>query len=173
MRRRPGQAAQALLYVSDDLHELRNLFPNRLHDLNRGNIINEHGYLYHVQDANDVQHVVMTRVEVKTCKRCGEIKAVSEFYLNTTTGKPQAVCKQCVKESIKHIKHIEPSEVKKCRICGAEKPIAEFHKQQTAPDWHSSDCKACRKKYVSEYIQRKRKQRIYEKSKYIIQNAKR
>lgn len=165
MRRRPGQAAKALLYVSDDLHELRCLFPGRLHELNIGNIINVNGYLFHVQDATDVQHIVLPRVEVKQCKRCGAIKAVTEFYTETATGKPQAVCKECRKEAIKHKQHIQAPAFKVCRVCGAEKPITAFYKQPTSPDGYCTDCKECRKVYYNEYMNRKRRIRQHERSK--------
>jgi hypothetical protein len=81
-----------------------------------------------------------TRTE-KKCSRCGIIKPMSEFYLESSRidGRSCA-CKTCYGKP-NHIAHIPNT--KYCRQCKQTKLITNFFKRHRSYDGYSASCKQC------------------------------
>lgn len=90
-------------------------------------------------------------MEEKTCKRCGEVKPISEFYWDKRDNRPFARCKTCCYEVQTEYRKNGPKpkpDVKNrteraCSACKVVKPLSGFHKRSDKPDGHSYVCKVC------------------------------
>ena len=100
--------------------------------------------------------------EVKTCKRCNEQKAVSEFYAyknsnGDTRLRPR--CKRCQYETWRDPNKprriwAKDKKSKYCARCGTTKPKSEFHISETGR-FKTKYCKQCH----SDEVQEKRLER--------------
>lgn len=96
--------------------------------------------------------------EVKTCKRCGKTKPLSEFSKRSDNGLYRGICKECghdqahlrwLKEKfIKDQKRAEyerlrPVTSKICTMCHQEKPLDDFYVRKDS-GVRSSRCNDCR-----------------------------
>lgn len=84
----------------------------------------------------------------KTCSRCGETKAIYDFYFYKTTNKHSSECKECKRKmnlDFAKAKKVKV-ETKTCSCCGEEKPLTEFYFSKTR-NLYYAHCKECHKTY--------------------------
>ena len=89
-----------------------------------------------------------TAATTKICRRCGEEKAIDEFYRNKGfKDGHMAICIKCRKELIKNpVDEPKITEMKTtftCTRCNIDKPIELFHKRKRNKNGHNSFCKKC------------------------------
>jgi 5-methylcytosine-specific restriction endonuclease McrA len=97
----------------------------------------------------------------KKCPRCGETKPRSQFYPDKTKRDGLASrCAICVNQ-IARTRRQERSPkwqpkngMKTCNECGIEKPVSEYDKNKLGRFGLRSECKACRKIYKKERVNR-------------------
>ena len=102
----------------------------------------------------------------KTCRSCGDAKALDAFSRHPQTRDGRASsCKACDSkrlraraEKIKSTVKVVP-ESKVCPTCRTEKPSAEFGKRAALKDGLSYECKACTRKRSAEYLDANPEQR--------------
>lgn len=101
---------------------------------------------------------------MRTCRRCGETKPLSEFDILRRTGRPRSVCKSCRRAE----QRVPPEHQKKrrtkwivgtvellpCRACGELKPWTEFPRRGRDSDRLQTWCKTCFARYKAERHQR-------------------
>ena len=105
-----------------------------------------------------------------TCKRCGEIKPITDSVFEKRSGNYQNICLECHKnyhkQYYKKLKEknadrqitIEPGETKTCIKCGIKKPIMEFSIDR-ANNKIINTCKACKAKATKKYYRENIEQR--------------
>lgn len=100
-------------------------------------------------------------VPMKTCRKCGETKAVTEFDIRADTGKPRANCKDCRRKYQKERwqcstdrstsnRIIGARELYPCRKCGKLKFASEFPTKARDALRLQSWCKQCFAAYKAE-----------------------
>jgi len=87
---------------------------------------------------------------MRTCRRCGETKSLTEFDLRADTGKYRTECKACRREYQRRaspgpraIYVIGTDEQLLCRVCGVRKPWTEFPRRGRESQRLQTWCKAC------------------------------
>ena len=86
---------------------------------------------------------------MKTCTKCGETKALSEFH-KQKDGKfgVKGMCRVCANN--REYKG-EMSEVKTCRKCDETKDLSEFNKQKDGKFGVKGICKVCQSEYQEQW----------------------
>lgn len=81
-----------------------------------------------------------------TCRKCGELKPLSEFYFRTETGKYRGACKACeiLQRRCERPRTSPYGETgRTCSACGAHKPFSDFFKRGEGENKYQSRCKVC------------------------------
>ena len=84
--------------------------------------------------------------QTKICKRCGQIKPVSQFKPNRKWDDGLSKwCIECIGKNKENV--ATPTKTKVCYRCREEKPVSEFHLNAKSADGLHTYCKPCRREY--------------------------
>lgn len=120
-------------------------------------------------------------VELRTCKKCGQEKPITDFLINKKSGNFLFTCLKCDKEYHKQfyeqqkarnankVAEIDPNTTKTCIRCGIKKPISEFSFDKATGKFLNT-CKTCKCLITKEnYEKNKDRRKAYAKS-YAVEN---
>lgn len=96
---------------------------------------------------------------MKSCVRCGELKPLSGFRFNQTTGYYRLNCRECDAAAAiisrdrrrAAFEALPPSDSKICSKCQGRKPLGRFGKDRSKPDGLQSYCKTCQYALSNDY----------------------
>lgn len=95
-------------------------------------------------------------METKQCKKCGQVKPVTEFYKAGFQNGVQQYRTQCAACTLTPRTAerwaLREQGLKRCCRCGEIKPLAEFYSDGRKADGCKPDCKACFGASVKEYV---------------------
>ena len=100
---------------------------------------------------------------MRTCRKCGEIKPLSEFDIRADTGRHRTECKACrrVRQRLpvdvsrrRSLRIVGTSELLLCRKCGEMKPATEFPRRGRESHLLHAWCRACFSAYKAERHQK-------------------
>jgi hypothetical protein len=108
-------------------------------------------------------------METKQCKKCGQVKPVTEFHkagFQNGVQKYRSKCASCnIKPRTKERWNLRSKGMKRCIDCGETKPFSEFYSDKRKADGCKHVCKQCFGATVAEYRKTERGYNVLLKSK--------